>query len=430
MLSKDGHDIDDTDNAVPFTSRLLAHYRAEETKRDARLISDPFAERLAGDLSPYFEKHKRTSGTGDYAIVRTFHIDDKILNPWCNTHKESQIVILGAGLDTRAYRIAPLQKNKHTVFEIDFEVVNNYKEQILQNETPFCKLVRISSDLTKPEWISDLLEGSFSKKIPTLWILEGLTYYLEQDAVISILQIASKKSAEGSQIFADLCVPGLTEARFGPFMMHFKWGLNEDEVPSFFEKSGWNVSSSFADEHDQGRDVGQRGLMFVEGTPDPTGIGVYLLIEEPSEEAVLKITDPELQRRALTFLRKIKPKIESIVYMYQKDRDNGLNHYYDFVIRVSPNVLEIIQGFSNIVSVGHISPRLLKDPLKAELNSPEEEEAHIVGYLKAILSLAYCGIKGLEGEQYSNTKVESESQKVRKLSEIPSLIELIHKEIR
>ncbi|MFW9981603.1 MAG: class I SAM-dependent methyltransferase, partial [Candidatus Thorarchaeota archaeon] len=369
MQSRDRHNIDDKEDAVSFTARLIAHYRAEETKQDAPLISDPFAERLAGDMSTYFEEHKRARGTGDYVIVRTFHLDDKILTPWADTHKESQIVILGAGLDARAYRFAPLQKNTQTVFEIDFEVVNNYKEQILQNETPFCKLVRISSDLTKPEWISDLIEGGFSKKIPTLWILEGLVYYLEQDAVISILQIASKKSAAGSQLFVDVCVPGLSEARFGPFMKHFKWGLNKDEIPAFFEKTGWRVSSSFADEHDQGRDVGQRGLIFVQGTPDPSGIGVYLLIEEPSDETVLKITDPELQRNALTFLRKIKPKIESIVYMYQKDRANGLNHYYDFIINVSPNILEIIQGFSNFLSVGHISSRLLKDPLKAELNS-------------------------------------------------------------
>jgi methyltransferase (TIGR00027 family) len=397
--------------------------------RDVPLISDPFAERLAGDLTFYFEEHKRTGGTGDYAIVRTFYLDDKILTPWCDTHKVSQIVSLGAGLDARAYRFTPLKPEKHTIFEIDFEIVNNYKEQILQNETPLCKLVRIASDLTKPEWISDLLEGGFSKKIPTLWILEGLTYYLEQDAVISILQTASKNSVTGSQMFADVCVPGLTEARFGPFMMHFKWGLNKEEVPAFFEKSGWKVSSSFADDHDQGRDVGQRGLIFVRGTPDPSGIGVYMLIEESSDESALKISDPELQRHSLTFLKKIRPKIESIVYMYQKDRVNGLNHYHDFIVKVSPTVLEIMQGFTNFLSVGHISPRLLKDPLKTELNSPEEEEAHIVDYLKAILWLAYCGIKGIEGEQFSNTKLEEESQKVRALSDLASLIELIHKEI-
>ncbi len=422
--------IDDKRNAVPFTARLIAHYRAEETRRNTPLISDPFAERLAGDMTSYFEDHRRTRGTGDYAIVRTFYVDDKILAPWCDTHKESQIVILGAGLDTRAYRITPLEQGKHTVFEIDFEIVNRYKEQILQNETPLCSLVRIDSDLTKPEWISSLLEGGFSKGSPTLWILEGLSYYLDQDAFISILQIASKKSAKGSKIFVDLCVPGLTEARFGPFMKHFQWGLNMEDVPAFFEKSGWKVSGSFADDHDQGRDVGQRGLIFVEGTPDPSGIGVYMTLDESSTEPTLKISDPELQKFASTFLKKITPAIESIVGLYQENRNDGVGLYHDFIQEVTPSVLKIMQGFTNFLSIGHISPRLLKGPLQAELNSPEEEEAHIAGYLKAILFLAYCGIKGLEGEQFPNTRLKRESQKFHNLTDIPSLIELINKEIR
>jgi|LGOV01.1.fsa_nt_gb hypothetical protein len=78
----------------------------------------------------------------------------------------------------------------------------------------------------------------------------------------------------------------------------------------------------------------------------------------------------------------------------------------------------------------HNSARLLKNSLKVELNTPAEEETHIVGYLKAILYLAYCGIKGLEGEQFTNTKLKRESQKFQTLADIPSLIELIQEEIR
>ena len=102
--------IDDKRDAVPFTSRLIAYYRAEETKREMPLVSDPFAERLAGDLSSYFEKHKRTKGTGDYAVVRTYYIDEKVLKPWCDDKRRSQIVMLGAGLDARAYRFRSMYR--------------------------------------------------------------------------------------------------------------------------------------------------------------------------------------------------------------------------------------------------------------------------------------------------------------------------------
>ena len=44
------HEIDDKKNSVPFTAPIIAHYRAMETKCENRLIVDPFAERLAGDM--------------------------------------------------------------------------------------------------------------------------------------------------------------------------------------------------------------------------------------------------------------------------------------------------------------------------------------------------------------------------------------------
>jgi methyltransferase (TIGR00027 family) len=421
-------DIDDKGGAVPFTARLIAHYRAEETRRKSPLISDPLAERLAGDLSSYFKKHKRTKGTGDYAVVRTHYIDEKILRPWCENHRKSQIVMLGAGLDARAYRYTPLREGEHTVFEVDFEVVNRYKQDVLKSEIPLCTLVRLSADLSNPQWIYDLHENGYSRKVPTLWILEGVAYYLERDTVVSLLMNATKNCVMGSRIFADVCVPGLAEAVFGPFMAHFKWGLKKEEVAEFFRKSGWTVTSSYADDHDQGRDVGQRGLIFVRGYSDPTKLE---LDDPPVEEppAILKITDPELQKFASTFLKKITPTIQLIVDRYQKTREEGLDIYHDFIREVKPSVLKIIQGFASILSVGHISSRLLKDPLRAKIETPEEEEAHIVGYLKAVLYLAYCGIKGIEGEQFSNTRLKRDSQKIQVISDIPALLDTVNKEI-
>ena len=420
--------IDDKRDAVPFTARLIAHYRAEETERKKPLISDPYAKQLAGDLSSYFAKHKRTKGTGDYAIVRTYYIDEKVLRPWCKDNKRSQIVLLGAGLDARAYRFSPLKEGEHTVFEVDFEVVNLYKEEILKKKKPLCKLVRLSTDLAYPQWISDLQDNGFSRKIPTLWILEGVAYYLERDTFVSILMNATKNCVMGSRIVADICVPGLTEVDFGPFMAHFKWGLNKEEVAEFFRKSGWTVTSSYADDHDQGRDVGQRGLIFVRGYADPTKLELDSPpVEKPSE--TLKITDPELQEFASSFLQEVKPTILSVVDLYQKSRDKGVAIYRDFVKEVKPSVLKIVQGFASILSVGHISSRLLKDPLNVKLETPEEEEAHIVGYLKAILYLAYCGIKGIEGEVFNKTKLKKDSQKVQSLTDIPTLILTIEEEI-
>ncbi|MFX1521104.1 MAG: class I SAM-dependent methyltransferase [Promethearchaeota archaeon] len=257
--------LEDKNTSIAFTARLIAYYRAQEFKSDSPLIVDPFAERLAGNLTSYINEHKHFS-KNDYAIVRSYYIEENLLTPWCNTHEKSQIVLLGSGLDTRAYRFKPLQTNIHTIFEIDFSMINRYKEEILQDEQPLCDLVRISGDVSNQDWIAHLMKSGFSNDTPTFWILEGLVYYMEQEVVASLLKKTAEICAENSQIFVDLCVPILAELNFGPFSRYFKWGLEIDVVPSFFATSGWNVvSCSFADDYDQGRDVGQRGFIFVHG---------------------------------------------------------------------------------------------------------------------------------------------------------------------
>jgi len=267
-------DVDEVNTPIPFTARLNAYHRAEEYKRDAPLLRDPFAELLAGDLKDYFEEHKFLAGRGDLQITRSYFIENELLLPWCEKHKRSQIVLLGAGLDTRAYRFESLQFNTHTVFEIDFPVIIQYKKKILKDEQPLCELIRLSTDLSDSNWSSNLLDRGFSSDISTFWILEGLVYYLEKEDLLSLLKDACKISADTSKVFVDVGVPALAGLDFGPFASHFKWGIDKEDVSSFFASAGWDVTSSYADEHDHGRDVGQKGTIYVTGIRAIEMIGV------------------------------------------------------------------------------------------------------------------------------------------------------------
>jgi len=430
LARMDEHEIDDKKNTVPFTARIIAHYRAMETNCEKPLIVDPYAERLAGDMTAYFKEHKRTRGTGDYAVVRTYYIDKHLLAPWCDKHKKSQIVLLGAGLDARAYRLEPLQKNEHTLFEIDFDIVNSYKAGILQDDQPLCDLVRISADLSEPAWISQLEKEGFLHDIPTFWLLEGLVYYIDQEMVISVLRTAAKSCGEGSQIFADVCVPGLTLAQFGPFMMHFKWGLDKEDVPQFFARSGWNVTCAFADDYDQGRDVGQRGLMFVTGLRDLSRLGVPLSLAESVDDGSMKIPESEIQSFSKEFIKKIIPEIEDILDSYQNNPDVGMTTYLEFIKKEKPTLQRIMKSFNNLLSIGQISSRLLRDPSTIVLHTREEEEAHIVGYLKAILYLGYCGAKGLAGEQFSITSLHKLGVRIQTADKMQSLVDLVREDLQ
>lgn len=265
-----GEEINHDETDVPFTARLMAYYRAQENKKDFPLISDPFAEILAGDLSSYLSRHIRVSEM-DYPIVRSYYIEENLLKLWCNSKNHSQIVLLGAGLDTKVYRFKSLQLNTHVVFEIDFFPIIEYKENKLKHFEPLCEVKRLSLDLSDSDLGPNLIDEGFSNKVPTFWILEGVAYYVEQKSIQNILKQVAEISTNESEIFMDLIHSSrwfpfyLDDMSSGPFSSHIKWGIDIRHVPAFFKANGWNASCSWADDHDQGRNVGQKAMIFVHG---------------------------------------------------------------------------------------------------------------------------------------------------------------------
>ncbi|MBD3194919.1 MAG: SAM-dependent methyltransferase [Candidatus Lokiarchaeota archaeon] len=270
FLSEEKVQLDKNKEKISFTSRLIAYHRAEEAKSENLLIKDPFAEKLAGTLDQYKEKHRFTLKRRDYSIVRAYHIERNLLRKWCERYNESQIVILGSGLDTRAYRLEYLKKGNHIIFELDYESVLSYKEDIMKFEHPYCKIKYIYANIGKNNIIKMLKEESFNPKSVSFWILEGLAYYLQKDSFKKLLKRVSNLSKPNSEIFIDLCVPAIANLRFGQFTTHFKWGINKDQIPDLFKNLGWNISAKYADDFDQGRDVGHRGMIFIHGLKKPS----------------------------------------------------------------------------------------------------------------------------------------------------------------
>lgn len=195
----------------------------------------------------------------EYPIARSYYIEENLLTPWCNLNNNSQIVLLGAGLDTRAYRFTPLKTNVHKVFEIDFPYVISHKEKIMKNKIPLCDVIRISTDLTESDWSSHLLESSFHNDIPTFWILEGLVYYLEKSEVKSLITDAARMSSEESQIFMDI----IHASKF--FRSLSSFNDNKKIIDLFFESTGWDVSSKLVNDYNLYQDVINDWNFFIHG---------------------------------------------------------------------------------------------------------------------------------------------------------------------
>lgn len=185
-----------------LTARWTAAARAMESKREDRLFNDPWAVALAGeDGGSWIEGLPVEENRAITTILRTRFFDDFLLRV-ANEHKIRQIVIIAAGLDTRAYRLAWPEQTR--LFELDQPQVLEYKEQILTSAgaKPSCERRAIAVDLTGP-WTKVLRGAGFDPQQPTVWLLEGILMYLPTESGIRILDDATAQSASGSWIGFD-----------------------------------------------------------------------------------------------------------------------------------------------------------------------------------------------------------------------------------
>jgi methyltransferase (TIGR00027 family) len=179
-------------------------------------------------------------GFYEYFIARTAFFDDAFKNAL--SENIPQIVILGAGYDTRAYRFKDLL-NGTRIFELDVYPAQARKKEILKK-----------ADIQIPENVSfvninferdnienTLLESCFDRSKKTLFIWEGVTFYLEEESIINILDFIKSKSGKGSIVCFDYMSKEFKLKNEGE---PFKFWIDEDKISSFLDKHGLKVIES------------------------------------------------------------------------------------------------------------------------------------------------------------------------------------------
>jgi methyltransferase (TIGR00027 family) len=112
-----------------------------------------------------------------------------------------QIVILGAGLDSRAYRFA--QRIGHaTVYEVDRQEQTQAKQRLLRNLGTVPDNVRyMAVDFTRAEAAAALRAQGWDPDRQSLFICEGLFYYLPQEAVDGLFRTMATAAAGTRLVF-------------------------------------------------------------------------------------------------------------------------------------------------------------------------------------------------------------------------------------
>ena len=112
-----------------------------------------------------------------------------------------QVVLLGAGLDTRAFRLdLPAGLDW---YEVDRHEVLTAKEDVLAGCVPRCRRHVVAGDVGG-DWDSALLRAGFDRDAPTLWVAEGLLFYLTEQAIAGMLRGAARMCGPGSVLAADV----------------------------------------------------------------------------------------------------------------------------------------------------------------------------------------------------------------------------------
>jgi methyltransferase (TIGR00027 family) len=141
-------------------------------------------------------------GIYEYVLARTKLLDEVFLHALRN--RFAQIVLLGAGFDTRALRFAN-ENSGSKIFELDISTTQQPKVEILkrkQIELPK-ELVFVPIDFNKESMANVLGNASYVANKETLFIWEGVTMYLTSEAVDRTLDFVRSSAMEGSIVAFD-----------------------------------------------------------------------------------------------------------------------------------------------------------------------------------------------------------------------------------
>lgn len=168
---------------VADTALWIAAYRARETERADALFHDPLAARLAGPKGARVAA-TMTSGEQFYwmTTVRTVVIDELLLE--AVARGAGMVLNLGAGLDTRPYRLALPAKLRWV--EVDVPKIVARKDELLRDERPKCELERVTTDLSDAVARRALFARLGELGPDVVVLTEGVLGYLSQDEVAAL----------------------------------------------------------------------------------------------------------------------------------------------------------------------------------------------------------------------------------------------------
>jgi methyltransferase (TIGR00027 family) len=194
-------DPTESEQTLATTARWIAAVRARENEREDGLVRDPWAGKLAGA-----EGERWLADRPDTPAVAIISIRARFFDEFVQAAVRdgvSQVVLVAAGLDTRAFRLSWPTGTR--LFEIDRMPLLAAKDSVLSaaGAEPKCERRVVGADLATG-WTHPLVEAGFARERSAFWLLEGILFYLQNEVVTRVLDEVTSLSAPGSSMGFDI----------------------------------------------------------------------------------------------------------------------------------------------------------------------------------------------------------------------------------
>lgn len=238
------------------TARGVALVRAIEMTRPAaeRVAADPYAHRFVNPLAVQFMRvvgalgiNKLTGieGLMNFAMARERYIEETMVRELRDGAE--QIVVLGAGFDTRSYRLP--EAGKVPVFEVDHPTTQTAKREALRGVVdPLPANVHfVGVDFDHDDLGERLRAAGYDEGRRTLFVWQGVIVYLTREGADATLAFIAGHSAPGSTLVFDsmdsnaLGGSGAIGLRFFTSAMGEKvtFGIGLGEIGPYLENRGF-----------------------------------------------------------------------------------------------------------------------------------------------------------------------------------------------
>jgi methyltransferase (TIGR00027 family) len=260
---------------VAFCRALAARDEREEIKGPdylAELFLLDEAKKLLHDHASrqWAIQHLVTPQLYGYFVARTCFVDDVVRSSLAG--ETPQIVLLGAGYDTRAWRFRDDLHNTR-YFELDIRPTQTRKRDVLcaaRVDMP-SQVTFVDVDFKKDDLAVVLKESGLDPKARTLFILEGVTYYLDASTIRATLKSVREVSAPGSVICFDYMTEKLDSVNPSE---PFKFWIGSTEIHAYLSASGFDMV-----EHLDSREMERRYLTLHDGTRGEKALPYFCFVQ-------------------------------------------------------------------------------------------------------------------------------------------------------